>query len=330
MTTRWGIASTGRMAGSFAADFSSATDAELVAVGSRDVARARAFADQHGIERAHGSYAELLADPDVDVVYVATPHPQHHRLALAAIEAGKPLLVEKAFTATFAGAQEVVDAARAADVFVMEALWTRFLPAVAKAQELIDDGAIGEVRAVQADLGSQRDFDPSDRLFSPALGGGATLDLGVYVINLAQQFLGIPTTVHAAGSTYPNGVDATVSYLLGFEDGRSAALSCSLESQTPSRAIIMGTGGHIELEPRFHHPSSLVLRPNTGDAQSFSLPPRGVGYGHQIDEVGQCLSLGLTESPTMPLADTLAVQAIMQASLDQLGVEVREDGSVQI
>lgn len=325
MTTRWGIASTGRMADVFAADFASARDAELVAVGSRDGERASAFARQHGIPRAHGSYRDLLADPDVDVVYIATPHPQHHRLALAGIAAGKPLLVEKAFTVTFEGAQQVVDAARAAEVFVMEAMWTRFQPAVTRAQELIDDGAIGELRSVQADLGAHRPFDATDRLFSPELGGGATLDLGVYVLNIAQQFLGTPSTVHAAGSTYPNGVDATVSYLLGYEDGRSASLVASLESQTAGRSVLMGTEGHIELEPRFHHPASLVLRRHGADPEPMSLPPRGKGYGHEIDEVNQCLALGLTESPTMPLADTLAVQAIMQASLDQLGITLAED-----
>lgn len=318
------------MAASFAQDFPAADDAELVAVGSRRPESAQAFAREHGAARAHGSYRELLADPEVDVVYLATPHPQHHRLALAAVEAGKPLLVEKAFTATLAGAEQVVQAARAAGVFCMEAMWTRFQPAVVRARELVAEGAIGEVRAVQADLGAHRDFDPTDRLFSPELGGGATLDLGVYVINVAQQFLGTPSVVQAAGSTYPNGVDATVSYLLGYDDGRSASLVCSLESQTAGRSLVMGTEGHLELEPRFHHPASLVLRRHGREPEAMNLPPTGKGYSHEMDEVARCLAAGLTESPVMSLDDTLAVQAVMQTALDQLGVPVAEDTTLTV
>ena len=164
-----------------------------MAVASRSQERADAFAARHGIERAHGSYAAILADPDVDVLYVATPHPQHHALALAALRAGKALLVEKSFTATTAGAAEVVDLARATGVFAMEAMWTRFQPAVVAMRELIADGAIGEVRSVQADLGVAREYDPADRLFALELGGGALLDLGVYVVSFAQMLLGTPT-----------------------------------------------------------------------------------------------------------------------------------------
>lgn len=325
MTTHWGIAGTGRMAASFAPDFAHAADAELVAVGSRRQESADAFAAEHQIPRAHGSYRALLEDPDVDAVYVATPHPQHQQLALAAIGAGKALLVEKTFTATLAGAEEVVAAARSAQVFCMEAIWTRFQPAVVRARELVAAGAIGELRAVQADLGAQRPYDPSDRLFSPELGGGASLDLGVYVVNVAQHFLGTPDTVHVAGTTYPNGVDATVSYLLAFSDGRSATLVASLESQSAGRAVLMGTEGHIELEPRFHHPSSLVLRRHDAEPETMALPPTGRGYCHEIDEVGRCLAEGRTESDVMSLDDTLAVQSVLQTALDTLGVPVSED-----
>ncbi len=330
MTTRWGIAGTGRMAAVFAADMGAARDAELVAVGSRRQEGADAFAREHGAARAHGSYRALLADPDVDVVYLATPHPQHHRLALAAVEAGKALLVEKAFTATLAGAEEVVAAARTAGVFVMEAMWTRFQPAVVRATELVAEGAIGEVRAVQADLGAHRPFDETDRLFSPGLGGGATLDLGVYLVNVAQHFLGTPTRVQAEGTRYPNGVDATVSTLLGYDDGRSASLVASLESQTPGRAVVLGTAGSIELVPRFHHPREIVLTRHGQQPERFQLPPNGRGYSHEMDEVARCLAAGLTESPTMTLDDTLAVQAVLQTTLDQLGVVLSEDAAVEV
>jgi predicted dehydrogenase len=176
---RWGVVGPGRIADKVTQDFDVVDGARAVAVASRSSERAAAFAARHGIERSYGSYAEILADPDVDVLYLATPHPQHHAVAIAALRVGKALLVEKAFTATTAGAAEVVDLARETGVFTMEAMWTRFQPAVVALRELVDDGAIGEVRAVQADLGVAATYDPADRLFDLALGGGALLDLGV-------------------------------------------------------------------------------------------------------------------------------------------------------
>ncbi len=192
---RWGVVGPGRIAEKVVEDFAVVDGARAVAVASRSLDRARAFAARHGIERAHGSYADILADPEVDVLYVATPHPQHHAIALGALRAGKALLIEKAFTATTAGAAEIVDVARETGVFVMEAMWTRFQPAIVAVRDLIADGAIGEVRSVQADLGVAREYDPSDRLFDPALGGGALLDLGVYVVSFAQMVLGTPERV---------------------------------------------------------------------------------------------------------------------------------------
>lgn len=327
MGIRWGVAGTGSMADGFVRDFVHVPDATITAIGSRRPESAGVFAARHGIATAHGSYRALVEDPDVDVVYVATPHPQHHAIARAAIEAGKAVLVEKAFTATLAGAHDLVDLARERGVFCMEAMWTRFLPAVAHARELVAAREIGEVRAVQADLGAHRTYDPASRLFAPELGGGATLDLGVYVVSIAQHFLGAPDRVHAAGTAYPNGADATVSLLLGYDDGRSASLFASLESETAGRAVIAGTGGSIEIAPRFHHPDSLIIRtPGTAE-RTVVLPPLGRGYAHEAIEVNRCLAEGLTESPVVPLDDTLAVQAVLEATLTQLGITPHEDAT---
>jgi predicted dehydrogenase len=309
-------------------DFAHVEGARPVAVASRSADRARAFAEQHGLERAYGSYAEVLADPDVDVLYLATPHPQHHAVALAAIEAGKALLVEKAFTATTAGAQEVVTAAREAGVFVMEAMWTRFQPAVVRLRELVADGAIGEVRSVQADLGVDRVYDPDDRLFALELGGGALLDLGVYVVSFAQMLLGTPDTVTAAGSTYPTGADAEAAVLLGWADGRSATLTTSPRYPTPGQARVFGTGGWIDVLPRFHHPATIVLHRSGADPEEITRPATGVGYSHELAEVTRCLQEGRTESEVMPLADTLAVQDVLGRAAAQLGVHHREDPHV--
>ncbi|MBB3083364.1 Gfo/Idh/MocA family protein [Geodermatophilus sabuli] len=325
---RWGIVGPGRIAESVMGDFAHVPGARPVAVASRSAERAAAFAQRHGLARAHGSYADILADPDVDVLYVATPHPQHHAVALAALDAGRALLVEKAFTATTPGATEVIDRARERGVFVMEAMWTRFQPAVVRLRELVADGAIGEVRSVQADLGVARDYDPLDRLFALELGGGALLDLGVYVVSFAQMLLGAPDTVHVAGSLFPTGADAEASILLGYDDGRSATLTTSLRYPTPGQARVFGTTGWIDVLPRFHHPQTIVLHRAGTAPETITRPQTGTGYAHELVEVTECLRAGRTESAVMPLADTLAVQAVLGQAADQLGIRHAEDPAV--
>jgi predicted dehydrogenase len=325
---RWGVVGPGRIAESVLPDFAEVEGARVVAVASRSAERAQAFADRHGIDRAHGSYAAILADPGVDVLYVATPHPQHHAVALAALEAGTALLVEKSFTATLPGAREVVDLARRTGVFVMEAMWTRFQPAVVALRELVADGAVGEVRSVQADLGISRPYDPADRLFDLALGGGALLDLGVYVVSFAQMLLGAPDTVTATGSRFPSGADAEAALLLGWEDGRSATLTTSLRGALPGQARVFGTEGWIDVLPRFHHPDTIVLHRGDADPETITRAPLGRGYASELVEVTDCLRAGRSESAVMPLADTLAVQQVLVEAAAQLGVVHSEDATV--
>ena len=326
---RWGIIGPGRIARSVMPDFDHVEHGYPVAVASRSQDRAQAFADEHRLERAYGSYAELIADDQVDAIYVATPHPQHHAVAMAAIAGGKALLVEKSFTATVAGAEEIIAAARERQVFVMEAMWTRFQPAIVTARELIADGAIGEVRQVQADLGVDRPYDPTDRLFDPAQGGGAMLDLGVYVISLAQHFLGTPDRVEVSGSLAPTGVDLEAGILLGYDDGRAATLLISLRNPTPGSARIHGSLGWIEVPPRFHHPKRLSLHRAGRDPEFFDRPPLGTGYAHELIEVTDAIRAGRTESAIMPLSDTLDVQRIMNSACEQLGVFHAEDPSAR-
>jgi predicted dehydrogenase len=326
--TRWGIVGPGRIADRVTKDFSVVDGARAVAVASRSLERAEAFAAQHGLDRAYGSYGEIIADPDVDALYVATPHPQHHAVALAALDAGKALLVEKAFTATTAGAAEVIDRARATGVFTMEAMWTRFQPAIVALRELIADGAIGEVRSVQADLGVAREYDPADRLFAMELGGGALLDVGVYVVSFAQMLLGDPASVTATGSLFPSGVDAEVALLLGYGDGRSATLTSSLRHALPGQARVFGTGGWIDVRPRFHHPDTIVLHRAGAEPETITRPPLGQGYSHELIEVTEGVRDGRSESAVMPLADTLAVQTVLGEAAEQLGVRHAEDGTV--
>jgi predicted dehydrogenase len=318
MTVRWGIAGPGRIAATVAAEFDHVEDAELVAVGSRSLERATEFAGRFGIPQAYGNYADLFAS-DVDAIYLATPHGQHTELALAAIEAGKALLVEKSFTATVEDTTAVIEAARERGVFCMEAMWTRFLPAIAHLRELVASGALGEVRAVYGDLLAFREFDPSDRLFNPELGGGAVLDIGVYVISFAQQFLGSPDIVHAVGGLFPNGVEAEAGILLGWTDGRYSTQAIGFTAPGPGRQVVAGTRGWVEVKPRFHRGEALSIHLLGEPAQELVLPRTGAGYCHELAHVDACLARGLTESPVMPLDDTLAVQQVMGEVLSQLG-----------
>ena len=311
---RWAIAGPGKMAAVMARAFPDVTNGELVAVGSRSLDRARAFADEHGIATAHGSYDALVTDPDIDAIYIATPHPQHTDIALAAIAAGKPILVEKSFTATVEDTTRIIESARTAGVFAMEAMWTRFNPAIAHARQLIADGVIGDLRGVQGDLTAFRPFDAADRLFDPALGGGAVLDLGVYVLSFAQHFLGTPDVVHAVGGTFPTGVEGEFGVLLGYRDGRSATLSGAFTAYGPGRMMLIGTKGWVDVHPRFHRsPSLTVWRGKTPEELTFT-----GGYQFEVIHAGECLAAGLTESPIMPLDDTLAVQRLMAEVLQQV------------
>lgn len=324
MSIRWGVVGPGRIAAKVVRDFPHVPGAEVVAVASRSLQRAQAFAAEHGIGRAHGSYRAIVDDADVDVLYIATPHPQHRAVALAALRAGKAVLVEKAFTVTPKATREIVDLARETGVFAMEAMWTRFQPAIVAMQALIAEGAIGTVQSVQADLGAQHPTDPADRFYDLTVGGGALFDVGVYPISFAQMVLGTPETVTAHGALAPSGVDVEEAVLLGWPDGRSASLLASLRCATPGTARVVGTGGWIEVPPRFHHPSSLVLARNGREPEIIEAGPAGAGYSHELREVTECVAAGRGESTIMPLDDTVAVQEVMATVAEQLGMTPQE------
>lgn len=321
---RWGIVGLGAIAHAVAGDFQFVPGAELAAVASRSQEKADAFAKKHGVPTAFGSYRELLESDAVDVVYIATPHPQHRDVALAAIENGKAVLVEKAFTATYDGAKQVVDAARATGVFAMEAMWTRFLPVVAAAREVVAWGRIGDVVAVQGDLYAYREYQADHRLFAPELGGGAILDLGVYVVNFAQAFLGQVKEIDSRARIFPSGVDKAVSFNLVHEGGGLSSLAAGFDGYGPGRMVIVGTKGWIEVEPRFHHPSMITVHRNGVLPRIIEALPSGRGYSHEFAEVTQRIRDGHTESPTMPLDDTLEVMRVLERCLHQAGVRQAE------
>jgi len=314
---RWGILGTGGIAGSFASDLRLTESGVAVAVGSRSQAAADRFADSYGIERRHDSYSALVADPDVDVIYVATPHPMHRDNAILALEAGKHVLVEKPFTMNAAEAREVVAVARERGLFAMEAMWTRFLPHTALIRDWLGRGLLGDVVTVTADHGQWFAEDPQFRLFAPELGGGALLDLGVYPVSFASMVLGTPSRIVSLSDPAFTGVDAQTSMLFGYDSGAQAVLTCTLRAKSPTRAAIVGTEARIEVDGAFYAPARVTLIPRQGDPDVVDSVHVGRGLRHQADEVARRLAAGETESPLMPLDETISIMGTMDAVLKQ-------------
>ncbi|WP_413451490.1 Gfo/Idh/MocA family oxidoreductase [Georgenia phoenicis] len=315
---RWGILGAGGIARTFARQVPAHSSGRVVAVGSRDGAKAGAFAQEHGITRSHAGYDALVADEDVDAVYVATPHSEHRDHALLAIEAGKHVLVEKAFTRSAAEAREVFAAAEARGVFVMEAMWTRFLPHVVAIRELVRSGSIGDVVALHADHGQRLDHDPAGRLLNPELAGGALLDLGVYPVSFAHDLLGTPDSVVAAGSLTETGVDGQETVLLQYGAKAQAVCSSTLWAATPCRAAISGTEGTITIDGPFYGATSFTV--SRGDEQMTVRPRHEGGFQYEAAEVARCVAEGRRQSATMSWEDTLAVMGTMDEVRRQLGV----------
>lgn len=322
---RWGILGAGGAAALVGADIAASPDCTLAAVAARDGDRAAAFAQRFGVQRSYGSYAELVADPDVDVVYVATTHAQHHEHALLALRAGKPVLVEKAFALNARQAREVIEEAGRRQLFCMEAMWLRLHPLVRQAHEIAASGRIGDVVGVRADLSKRFDYDPSGRLFDLAAGGGALLDLGVYAAHFAWLLLGRPDTVTAAGSLAPTGADVTVAMQWGYRDGRVAHLFCSAATDSPYAALINGTQGWIRLDPRLHRGTTLTVHTADGDEVISAPPVEGNGYRAEVAEVVRCLRSGALESPVVPLADTVGILAVLDEARRQVGARYGAD-----
>lgn len=313
-TIGWGILSTGHIASTFARDLALLPEeATLVAVGSRTLAKAESFANEHGFTRAYGSYAELAADPEVDVVYIGSTHNDHFASAKLCLEAGKPVLVEKPLTVTAAEAQKLVDLARERNLFLMEAVWTRTNPLIRKAAEIVRSGELGDVRHVNASFGFAFTGDASHRLLDPEQAGGAILDLGVYPVHLVNLFLGEPDQVLGFGSHASTGVDshaaATLTYpATGSRPAATASVFCSLEATVPTRLEIWCSDGMVEIDNFFRPPEILVSRGNDRavEPEVFVTQWPGGGYTFQAQEVMRCLRAGEVETPLVPWADTLA------------------------
>jgi predicted dehydrogenase len=322
---RWGILGTGKIAKALATALKELPDAELAAVASRSIDSATSFAGEYGVTRAHGSYQALADDPDVDVVYIATPHPMHHENALMCLRGGKALLVEKAFTVNRREADEIVALAREKKLFVMEAMWSRFQPAIVEAKRLVEAGEIGAVANIQADLGFMADVGPGHRLFNPELGGGAMLDLGIYPLSVSSFFLGPVKEVQAISELGATGVDVQTNFVLRHEGGGLSSCATSLRARTGATLTIGGSKGFLRLHSRFHHSETFTIELNDGSRREVHLPRLGNGYPHEAMEVNRCLRAGLLESPSMPLDETLALMSVMDEIRAQTGVRYAAD-----
>lgn len=330
-TLRWGVVATGRIAQKVTRDLARLENAQLYAVSSRSKASAQAFAEVHGFTASYhdgpsgAGYQQLFADPHVDVVYVATPHAQHFEVVHAALEAGKHVLCEKPFTINAGEARELVSLANNRGLFLMEAVWTRFLPATRRALELIRGGEIGTVRWVQADLGFPAVYDPSDRLWDPAAGGGALLDLAVYTLTWAVAALGFPAGLTASGHLNKDGVDVQNAIALEYPEGAAAQLTSSLQAAGPGTATISGTTGWIRTGSPLYNPRMLEIAGLDGSVRVEEFPEETEGFIHELRETARCIRTGLQESPLMPWNDTVQVMQLLDQARAQLGLHYAND-----
>ena len=325
MPVKWGILGTGKIAKRFMQAAFYVPDAQVVAVSSREQHTADQFGAQYGVPKRYGSYDALLRDPEVEIVYVATPHTLHAENTLAALQAGKHVLCEKPFTVNAQQAEAVIQAARAAGKFAMDGMWTRCFPVVREIARRIQAGELGEIRYLQADFGFRPAFNPASRLFAPELGGGALLDVGVYPVALAFLVLGAPKQIVSHATLGATGVDELCSMLFLYENGAQAVLSASLQVEMPKQANICGTLARIHMPAPWWKPSEAYLIRNDGATEHLLHPYEGDGLQFEIRHVHDCLRQGLTESPWMPLDETLAIMRVLDTLRAQWGVRYPSD-----
>jgi len=318
---RWGIIATGSIARKFATGLRSVDGAELVAVGSRSREKADEFGDEFDIPRRHAGYEALVGDGDVDAVYVATPHNLHVENTILALEAGKAVLCEKPFAINAEQARMAVHVARENNLFLMEAMWTRFFPIMYRLRELLVGGVLGEIRMVTADFGFRAEVDPDRRLFNPALGGGGLLDVGVYPVSFMSMVLGRPSRITGMAEIGATGVDEQAAVVFGYDGGQLGALTTGIRTSTPQEATVIGTEGRIRIHSPWWQPQRMTIRrPDAGD-EEIHLPVQGNGFNYEADHVARCIARGKTESDVMGLDETIAVMETMDEIRAQWGLK---------
>lgn len=326
-TLNWGVVSTGNIAHSVSRDLQRLPDARILAVTSRTEGKAKEFAREFDVPRTYWdqesttAIAQLAADADIDVAYVATPHAQHFEIVRELLEAGKHVLVEKAITLNARQAEELVNLAREKNLFLMEGLWARFTPGITRAFDLIADGAIGEPRWVQANLGFASEFDTSHRLWGTEAGGGALLDITIYPLNWAIGTLGFPSTLNATADKAPNGVDAQNTLTLSYENGATAQLLSTLQAHTPAQATVGGTSGWLRTtEGPLHNPTAITYQSGNADPVTERFEVTGRGYTYELREVTRRVQAGDTSSDVMDWQASIGIMRLFDEARAQLGI----------
>ena len=317
----WGILGTGRIASAFALALNSVEDANLLAVGSREHDSAGRFAQQFNIPKAYSSYAELTQDEDIDVIYVATPHAMHKDNVVMCLQANKAVLCEKPFTINASEAAAVIELARSKRLFLMEAMWTRYIPSIAKLRALLAENIIGEVQLMLAGGAFMPEFDAESYLFNKDLGGGVLLDAGVYMISMASMLFGKPKSIKAIAALGKSGIDEHDAYLLEQENGVIASLYVSLRGQSSPDVTLIGSKGKIYLHPPIFCPSKISVSLYDGSENEYQLPFSSNGYQFEAIEVNRCLQAGQTESKLMPLNESLEIMRTMDEIRNQIQLE---------
>ena len=321
---RWGILGTGKIARAFATALKETPGAVLAAVASRSIASAQAFADEFGVATAFGSYQALADALGIDIVYIATPHPIHAANATMLLHGGKAVLCEKPFTMNRLEAEKVIALAREKQLFLMEAMWTRFMPALAEVRRVIASGAIGKVHQVIADFGFTATKDPAHRVNNPDLGGGALLDLGIYPLSISAALLGPVKSVVAQAEMGETGVDIQTGFLMQHEGGGMSVCSCSFKVQTPAELTVAGELGYVRMNTQFHRTTTVTVTNDEG-SRTITTPYLGNGYVHEAIEAGRCLRAGLIESPDMPHDETLTLMGVLDEIRGQIGLRYAAD-----
>ncbi len=319
-TIKWGIIGLGKIAQKFAEDLALTPNATLYAVASRFEEKAISFGSRFGVSRCYADYESLAKDETVDAVYIATPHVLHHENTLLCLQHKKAVLCEKPFAMNAEQANEMLVTAQANEVFLMEALWTQFVPSFQKLQQLIRSDAIGRIRSIRADFGFKAPFDAQSRLFDKQLGGGALLDVGIYPVFLAHSLLGFPDKIEASAQIGETGVDEHEIITFHYPGGVYASLEASLTVNTPVEAHIIGETGWLTLHSRWHEPTSLTLYTDRHTSQTFTFPKKGNGYYYEIEEVCNALQSGATESTIRPHEATLSLMQLLDAIRKQLNL----------
>jgi len=318
----WGILGCGAIAHLFAKGLEHVDAAKLFAVGSRTQEKADKFGEEFSVPHRYGNYENLIADPDVDIIHIATPHPMHKDNTTLCLKSGKPVLCEKPLTINTADTKEVISLAREKKLFLMEAMWTRFVPPIVKLRELLHDGTIGEVRMLQADFGHCLTRDPNHRLLNRDLGGGAILDLGGYVVALSFMiFGGPPSRITSMAHIGKTGVDEQTGMIFGYDQGQLSVVVAAVQTDTADEAVITGTEGRIKLHEGWWHGSPMTIWKKGGEIEIIDIPVKGNGYNYEAEAVCRYLNEGKLESDIMPLDESIQIVQMTDEVRRQIGIK---------